>query len=59
MHEEMPRRGPDGSVSGFQLWANLPAAKKMITPRYQEVTTETIPELSRDGIAIRIIAGNV
>ena len=59
MHEEMPRRGPDGAVSGFQLWVNLPAAQKMTTPRYQEVTTDTIPELTRDGITVRIIAGEV
>ena len=26
MHEEMPKRGPEGRVNGFQLWVNLPAA---------------------------------
>ena len=25
LHEEMPRRGPDGNIYGFQLWVNLPA----------------------------------
>ncbi len=33
MHEEMPRRDPEGAVSGFQLWVNLPAAEKTTTPR--------------------------
>ena len=30
LHEEMPRRrGPSGNIYGFQLWVNLPAARKM------------------------------
>jgi len=29
LHEEMPRRGPDGNIYGFQLWVNLPAKLKM------------------------------
>ena len=33
LHEEMPRRGPEGLVNGFQLWVNLPAAEKMSMPR--------------------------
>jgi redox-sensitive bicupin YhaK (pirin superfamily) len=37
LHEEMPRRGPDGIINGFQLWVNLPAVQKMSRPRYQEV----------------------
>lgn len=57
MHEEMPRRGPNGSVNGFQLWVNLPAAKKMSTPRYQEVTATTIPTVEHAGATVRIIAG--
>jgi len=57
MHEEMPRRGPDGAVSGFQLWVNLPAALKMSEPRYQEAPAETIPLVEQDGVTIRVIAG--
>jgi redox-sensitive bicupin YhaK (pirin superfamily) len=59
MHEEMPRRGPNGKVNGFQLWVNLPAAKKMTTPRYQEVSAKTIPSVTKDGVTVRIVAGNV
>jgi redox-sensitive bicupin YhaK (pirin superfamily) len=59
MHEEMPRRGPDGTVNGFQLWVNLPAAQKMTAPRYQEVTAETIPSVTEDGVAVRVVAGQV
>ncbi len=59
MHEEMPRRSPEGNVFGFQLWVNLPAALKMSQPRYQEVNAETIPMVAREGAEIRIVAGEV
>ncbi|MFQ5408270.1 MAG: pirin family protein [Anaerolineales bacterium] len=59
MHEEMPRRGPDGAVSGFQLWVNLPAAMKMTAPRYQEVAAESIPDVLQDGAHVRVVAGEV
>ncbi|MBI5878326.1 MAG: pirin family protein [Chloroflexi bacterium] len=57
MHEEMPRRAPDGGINGFQLWVNLPAAQKMSTPRYQEVSAATIPIIERDGVQVRVVAG--
>jgi redox-sensitive bicupin YhaK (pirin superfamily) len=59
MHEEMPRRGPNGKVNGFQLWVNLPAAKKMTTPRYQEVSATTVPRVTKDGVTVRVVAGDV
>jgi redox-sensitive bicupin YhaK (pirin superfamily) len=59
MHEEMPRP-VQGKMEGFQLWVNLPAALKMTRPRYQEVLSNTIPEVLReDGVKIRVIAGKV
>jgi len=57
LHEEMPRRGPSGHVTGFQLWVNLPSHLKMSEPRYQEVTAATIPTYEKDGVKIRIVAG--
>jgi redox-sensitive bicupin YhaK (pirin superfamily) len=57
MHEEMPKRGPDGRVDGFQLWVNLPAAEKMGVPRYQEVDSESIPFVEKDGTKVRVVAG--
>jgi redox-sensitive bicupin YhaK (pirin superfamily) len=59
LHEEMPRRGENGAICGFQLWVNLPSHLKMSEPRYQEVTAETIPTYEVDGIRIRIVAGTV
>jgi quercetin 2,3-dioxygenase len=59
MHEEVPQVRPEG-VAGFQLWVNLPAIMKMSKPRYQNVASNEIPEISREGSAkIRVIAGTV
>ena len=59
MHEEMPQPGKRDMV-GFQLWVNLPARLKMTTPRYQNIVSEQIPEITRtDGVIIRVIAGEV
>jgi hypothetical protein len=57
LHEEMPRRGPDGVIQGFQLWVNLPAAQKMSAPRYQEIAAGSIPALEHDGARVRLVAG--
>jgi redox-sensitive bicupin YhaK (pirin superfamily) len=59
LHEEMPRRGPDGIIDGFQLWVNLPAAQKMSRPRYQEIGAETIPVFEKNGFRVRVVAGTV
>jgi redox-sensitive bicupin YhaK (pirin superfamily) len=58
MHEEMPKRGPEGRVNGFQLWVNLPAAEKLSKPRYQEVATDTIPMVESNGVSVRVVAGS-
>lgn len=57
LHEEMPRRGPNGLINGFQLWVNLPAALKMGRPRYQEIKEADIPAVERDGVKVRVVAG--
>ena len=57
MHEEMPQRGPSGIINGFQLWVNLPAARKMSQPRYQEINAESIPTLEKPGVLVRVVAG--
>jgi redox-sensitive bicupin YhaK (pirin superfamily) len=59
MHEEMPQVRPEGIV-GFQLWVNLPAERKMTTPRYQNIPASEIPEIQREeGVRVRIITGTV
>lgn len=59
MHEEMPR-AYERELIGFQLWVNLPAKLKMMTPRYQNIAADRIPLIDRaDGVHIRVIAGEV
>jgi redox-sensitive bicupin YhaK (pirin superfamily) len=57
LHEEMPRRGLDGNINGFQLWVNLPARLKMSLPRYQGVDNQTVPVFEKPHCRVRIIAG--
>ncbi len=58
MHEEMPK-GENG-IKGFQLWVNLPAKNKLMSPRYQEVKSKEIPEMPYSKhTVIRLIAGGI
>jgi len=59
IHQEMPKGDDAGRMHGFQLWANLPAASKMTAPRYQEVKSADIPEVTDDdGTHVRVICGS-
>ena len=59
LHQEMPQGDPQGRMHGFQLWANLPAAHKMTTPRYQDIPAVEIPEIiDDDGVCVRVICGD-
>src|SRR3954447_11776824 len=58
LHQEMPKGDAAGRMHGFQLWANLPAARKMTAPRYQEVKAAEIPEAGDDaGTTARVVCG--
>jgi hypothetical protein len=60
IHQEMPKGEKGGLMWGFQLWANLPAADKMMAPRYQEIKSRQIPEVTLDGgVRAKIICGEV
>ena len=59
LHQEMPKGDANGRMHGFQLWANLPASLKMTDPRYQDIPSSAIPELTEDdGTTARIICGD-
>ncbi len=59
IHQEMPKGDKVGRMHGFQLWANLPAALKMTTPRYQEIKSADMPGITDDdGTNVRIICGS-
>ncbi len=58
LHQEMPKGDAVGRMHGFQLWANLPAALKMTDPRYQDIPSSAIPEITDDdGTHVRVICG--
>jgi redox-sensitive bicupin YhaK (pirin superfamily) len=60
IHQEMPKGQEDGLMWGFQLWANLPASHKMMDPRYRDVKSHQIPEVTLDyDVKVRIICGEV
>jgi redox-sensitive bicupin YhaK (pirin superfamily) len=60
MHEEMPAGDPDGRMGGLQLWVNLPARRKMMAPRYRDVSAESIPTVELPGGGtVRVVAGHL
>ena len=60
IHQEMPKMSPTGTMWGFQFWANLPASRKMMAPRYRDVKATDIPEVELDNaVRVKIIAGEV
>jgi hypothetical protein len=60
IHQEMPKGDPQGAMHGFQLWANLPAAQKMMPPRYRGITADQIAEVElENGIKVKVIAGSI
>jgi redox-sensitive bicupin YhaK (pirin superfamily) len=60
IHQEMPKGDASGAMQGFQLWANLPAADKMMDPRYRGFGKTEIPTANDPGGAsVKVIAGSV
>jgi hypothetical protein len=58
LHQEMPKGNATGQMHGFQLWGNLPSSQKMTAPRYQDVQSRDIPEITDDdGTTVRVIVG--
>ena len=59
LHQEMPKGDLKGRMHGFQLWANLPSSLKMTAPRYQDVVSAEIPEVTdNDGTHVRVVCGS-
>ncbi|HYW30874.1 MAG TPA: pirin family protein [Gemmatimonas sp.] len=58
VHHEMPQGDAAGRMHGFQLWANLRSSLKMTAPRYQDVASKDIAEITDDdGTVVRVICG--
>ena len=56
IHSELPEQ-EEGRMEGFQLWLNLPAQDKMREPWYRDIPSAEIPEFEREGVKVRVIAG--
>lgn len=60
IHQEMPQISPTGTMWGFQFWANLPASRKMMPPRYRDVPAASIPEVVLDsGVRVKLVSGEL
>ncbi|MDP1689026.1 MAG: pirin family protein, partial [bacterium] len=57
IHQEMPNPNVV-PITGFQLWVNLPKKEKMMSPRYQDITSDQIKTVSYDGVEVKIISGS-
>lgn len=55
VHCEMPVG--NNKCHGLQLWINLSAKNKMVEPVYQELFGKDVPSVERDGVKVRVIAG--
>jgi len=55
VHAEMPGNGKH--ANGIQLWVNLRKEDKMLPPEYQEIVSKDIPTAEKDGVSVRVIAG--
>ncbi len=59
VHQEMPKPNEAGKMYGFQLWTNLPAAQKMMPPRYRDIKAEEIPLVTTaSGAEVKVICGS-
>ncbi|TMW65577.1 hypothetical protein Poli38472_008219 [Pythium oligandrum] len=59
VHAEMP--ATEVPANGLQLWINLPKARKIMEPRYQEIKREEVPHVFNDDKTVEAIvfAGEV
>lgn len=56
-HDE-GKNHPGGVLHGFQMWVNLPAAKKMNDPYYQDVPANAIPIIAiNELLSVKILTG--
>jgi len=54
IHSEMPG---NCLTRGLQLWVNLRKVDKMVEPSYQEHRAEDIPSATKNGVTVKVIAG--
>jgi redox-sensitive bicupin YhaK (pirin superfamily) len=62
LHKEGPSQAAQrlgGRTHGLQLWVNLPAADKMMAPKYQDLRAEANARIELPGATVRVIAGEL
>ncbi|MEM0167020.1 MAG: pirin family protein [Thermoplasmatales archaeon] len=58
-HQEMPKPEKNNpEMFGFQLWINLPKARKFSKPVYRNVGVSKLKSLKFDGVEMKIISGS-
>jgi redox-sensitive bicupin YhaK (pirin superfamily) len=57
VHSEMPE-SVDGSLNIFQLWINLPARAKILSPTYLDIKSADIPATTVNTSQLRLLAGS-
>ena len=57
--KEFVKKG--GTLEGIQLWLNLPAKDKMMTPNYQHVKSKQMPVIKDDSgnVNLKVVAGSL
>ncbi|MDU1010866.1 pirin family protein [Finegoldia magna] len=55
MHEEMPK--PSKRMLGVQLWLNLLAKDKMVTPHYQSLRGDDLKIIEENSAKVKVISG--
>jgi redox-sensitive bicupin YhaK (pirin superfamily) len=63
VHSELPPKefvDKGGRFHGLQLWVNLPRKDKMIAPRYQELPSDKLPQVTSqdEKVWVKVIAGS-
>jgi redox-sensitive bicupin YhaK (pirin superfamily) len=64
IHAEGPTKDfvkKGGTLEGIQLWLNLPAKDKMITPNYQHIQSDKMPVIKdvSGNISLKVVAGSL
>lgn len=55
IHCELPPG--EGGVYGLHLWVNLAKKYKLMETAYQELLDKDIPRTTKDGVTVKVIAG--
>ena len=56
IHQEMPQTSK--LMLGTQLWINLPAKDKMVSPKYRPISKHDIPVIDENGKKVHIVCGS-